>query len=97
MSRYVVLLKFTQQGMAQVGESLERAEAFKAAAEKAGATIEGQYWTTGPYDGVLILNAKDEPTAAALVLQYGRDTNVTTCMLRTFAAGELRAALGNMK
>ncbi|HUU84529.1 MAG TPA: GYD domain-containing protein [Phycisphaerae bacterium] len=96
MCKYVVLLKFTEQGIANVGESLDRAEAFKDAAARAGATVEGQYWTTGPYDGVVILNAPDEATAAGLVLKLGQDTNVTTCMLRTFGSGELKNVLGKM-
>jgi uncharacterized protein with GYD domain len=97
MVRYVVLLRFTQQGIGDLGDSLERAESFKVAAEKAGAVVEGQYWTTGPYDGVLVLQAPDDATAAALVLRLGRDTNVTTCMLRTFGAGEFREVVGKMR
>lgn len=96
MCRYVVLLKFTEQGIANVGESLDRAEAFRAAAQKAGASVEGQYWTTGPYDGVVILSAPDEATAVGLILKLGKDTNVTTCMLRTFGAGELKTVLSKM-
>jgi uncharacterized protein with GYD domain len=97
MSKYVVLLKFTEQGIANIGESLDRAESFKEAASRAGATVEAQYWTTGPYDGVLILNAPNEATAAGLVLKLGKDTNVTTCMLQTFGTGELKTVLGKMK
>ena len=33
---------------------------FVAAAAKAGVKVELQYWTTGAYDGVLILSADDE-------------------------------------
>ena len=36
------------------------AHAFDKAAQKAGVRIEGQYWTLGAYDGVLVLSA-DKP------------------------------------
>ncbi len=97
MCRYVVLLKFTEQGIAQVSDTLDRTEAFRSEAEQAGATVEGQYWTTGPYDGVIILTAPDEPTAVGLILRLGKDSNVTTCMLRTFGSGELQNVLGKMQ
>src|SRR5229473_2492554 len=61
--RYVTLLRFTEQGIKQLNKSLDRAESFRAAAAKAGVNVEAQYWTTGPYDGVLILSANDETNA----------------------------------
>jgi uncharacterized protein with GYD domain len=97
VARYVVLLKFTEQGIAQIDEALTRSEDFHTAAKQMGATVEGQYWTTGPYDGVVILNTPDEATAVALTLKLGKDSNLTTCMLRTFGTGELKSVLGKMQ
>ena len=96
MCRYVVLLKFTEQGIANVSDSLDRSADFAQRAAELGATVEGQYWTTGPYDGVIILKAPDDATAASLVLRLGRDTNVTTCMLRTFGVGQFKDVVGKM-
>ena len=96
MQRYVVLLKFTQQGESKISDSPQRAKAFTDRAAKAGAKVEAQYWTVGPYDGVLILSAPDESTAAGLVLGLGRDANVATCMLRACDAGEFQSILNKM-
>lgn len=96
MCRYIILLKYTDQGLANVRESLERADAFTIAAAKVGASVEGRFWTLGKYDGILILNAPDEATAAGLILGLGRKNNVTTHMLRAFDEEEFQEVLGQI-
>ncbi len=96
MMRYVVLLSFTGKGLAGVKDSPARAEAFRQAADKVGAKIETVYWTMGAYDGVVVLSAADEATAAGLVLQLARGGNVKTSMLRAFDVDEFKAVLGKI-
>ncbi len=96
MSKYIVLLKFTEEGISRVEESMARAGDFRAAVEKVGAKVEGQYWTTGGYDGVLILSAPDEQTAAGIVLSLGKKSAVSTCMLQAFNEDEFKSVLGKM-
>jgi uncharacterized protein with GYD domain len=91
-----MLLKFTDKGIATVKDSPSRAEAFRAAASKAGAVVESQFWTLGEYDGVLVFQAPDEPTAVGLALELGRHGNVRTCLLRAFDAGEFKGILSKM-
>ena len=43
MSRYIVLLRFTEQGMATVRDSAARAEAFQKNVAQMNVRIEGQY------------------------------------------------------
>ncbi len=93
MSKHVVLVKFTEKGLANVLQSPDRAVAFRSAAEKAGVKVETLYWTAGTYDGVIVLDAPDETTAAGVVLGLTRAGNVSTCMLRAFDADEFRAVL----
>lgn len=96
MVRFVMLLKFTDKGMATVKDSPSRAEAFRVAATKAGAVVESQFWTLGEYDGVLVFQAPDEPTAVGLALGLGQHGNVRTCLLRAFDAGEFKGILSKM-
>ncbi len=96
MVRYVVLLNFTEKGIAEVKESPTRTEAFRAAAERAGATVESLFWTLGSYDGVLIISAPDDATAAAVVLSLGRTNTVRSCMLRAFDAAEIKNVLAKI-
>lgn len=67
MARFISLLRFTDRGVRTTSRSTGRAQAFTRAATKAGVTVEGQYWSTGNFDGVLILSAK-EPAAVLQVL-----------------------------
>ena len=88
MTRYVVLLKFTEKGVTHIKDSPDRAAAFTAKVEKAGGKVEGQYWTLGSYDGVVVFTAPDEATAAGLVLGLAKADAVSTCMLRAFDKSE---------
>ncbi len=94
MVRYLVLLKFTDQGIRNVAESIDRAAAFREAARAKGAEVESHYWTLGAYDGVFILRAPDEATAAGLVLGLGHTASVSTNMLRAFDEAEFEDVLG---
>lgn len=96
MSKHVVLMKFTEQGLANIQQSPDRASAFRAAAEKAGVEVEAQLWTAGSYDAILILNAPDEATAAGMVLGLSKAGNVSTCMLQAFDAHEFKIVLSKM-
>ena len=93
MATYVLLLKFTDQGIHNIKETRKRAEGFRAIAEKAGAKVKEVYWTLGQYDGLLILEASDEATAAALGLNLGSLGNVRSETLRAFSADEISGVL----
>ena len=47
MVTYVVLTKFTDQGIRNAKDSPKRAEAFKQMAETFGATVKELFWTQG--------------------------------------------------
>lgn len=96
MIRYLVLLNFTEKGASAVKGSIERAEGFAATAAKVGASVEAQYWTLGTCDGAFVLNAPDEATAAALVLDLGHNANVKTTMMRAFDAAEFKSVIAKM-
>jgi len=91
MTRYLSLLRFTEQGIKNLKDSTTRAAAFREAASKAGVNVETQFWTTGSYDGVLIFSAKDETTALRCLSALGAAGNVTTETLRAFDAKEFEA------
>jgi uncharacterized protein with GYD domain len=93
MARYLMLVKFTEKGIANAKESPARAAAFRAAAGKAGATVEAQYWLLGEHDGAIDFSAPDEATATALALNLGCQGNVRTCLCRAFDEAEFKALL----
>jgi uncharacterized protein with GYD domain len=97
MMRYAVLLRFTEKGIEAIQKSPARADAFRAAAAKVKARVEGQWWTSGSYDGILVFSAPDEETACALVLKLGAADCVQTTMLRAFDEAEFKGVLKKMK
>jgi uncharacterized protein with GYD domain len=94
MARYISLLRFTPQGVKQLKQSPARAQAFCKAAEKAGVRVEMQLWTTGAYDGILILNAASEIKALNAIARLVATGNVSTETLQAFDAKEFAAIVG---
>ena len=92
-----MFMRFTEKGLANVQQSPDRAAAFHSTAEKAEVKVEMLCWTTGPYDGVIVLDALDKTTAAGVVLGLAKAGTVSTCMLRAFDADEVRAVLGKAR
>jgi len=97
MSKFVVLCKFTEKGITNIQQSPDRAEAFRAVAQRMGIKIEAQLWTAGAYDGLLILEAPDDATAGAAVLGLAKLGNVTTCVMPAYAAAAFKNILAKMK
>lgn len=93
MSRYIILLKFTEKGSSNIKESTRRAHAFDALAAKSGVTVEGQYWTTGRCDGVLILTAEGEGKILHLLAELASLGNVRTETMQAFTDKEFDAIL----
>ena len=94
MVRYIALIQFTEQGVKSIQKSTARAAAFRETAAKTGVTVEGQYWTTGPYDGALVFSAKEESVALRCVAALAAAGNVRTLTLRAFDAKEFEAISG---
>ena len=94
MRRYISLIKFTGQGAKSINKSTARAEAFAKAANRAGVRVEGQYWTMGAYDGVLIITADSERKALHCLAELARTGNVTTETLPAFDEEEFDAIVG---
>ncbi|MFQ5995044.1 MAG: GYD domain-containing protein [Acidiferrobacterales bacterium] len=96
MATYVSLVSFTDQGIRNVKQSPERAQAFAEMAEKGGARVKDIYWTLGPYDAIAIVDGPDDETAMSLLLALGGAGNVRTQTMRAFSAEEMRTILGKL-
>lgn len=96
MATYITTLKFTQQGIQDVGQTTKRAGAFKAAAKKMGVKVKELYWTLGDYDGAIVFEADDDAAATAAMLHLSSRGNVQTKTCRAFTAGEMDQVLGKL-
>lgn len=51
------------------------------------------YWTIGPYDVVAVIEAPDDESATAALLEIGAKGNVRTTTLRGFDRSEMGAII----
>jgi uncharacterized protein with GYD domain len=96
MPRYVTLVKWTDQGIRDVKETINRAEQAGAAAERMGGRMETLLWTQGAYDFVAIFEFPDDETYTAYALATGMRGNIRTESLRGFTAEEMRRVLDKL-
>ena len=96
MSTFVTTIKFTEQGIANVRDTTQRANSFKSEADKMGVKVTDILWTLGAFDGLIIFNAPDEETAAALMLHMATLGNVQTQTVRAFRESEMPGVLSKL-
>jgi len=94
MARYISLLRFTEQGAKNIKKSTARAHAFDKLAAKAGVKVDGQYWTMGKFDGILILSADRETKVLHLLTTLAALGNVRTATMQAFTDKEFDAIAG---
>lgn len=89
MPTFVMLLNWTDQGIRDYKDTGQRSDAFAAAAQKLGVQLVNMYWTVGPYDIVAVVEAPDEETVIAALLQTGALGNIRSTTLRAFDRAEM--------
>jgi uncharacterized protein with GYD domain len=93
MPTYVSLFNWTDQGVRNVRDTVQRREQADALAEKHGVSIEQVYWTVGPYDLVTIVEAPDDESATAMLLELGSAGSLRTITLRAYDREEMSSIL----
>ncbi|WP_042370075.1 GYD domain-containing protein [Streptacidiphilus neutrinimicus] len=93
MATFISLVSWTDQGVRDYQDTTARARAFAAAAEALGAKLREMYWTVGPYDMVVVVDAPDDETATAVLLQVSGVGNVRTVSMRAYDAAEMDAII----
>jgi len=86
---YVILGKFTDEGIKAIKESPKRVEEQRAAVEKAGGKLLGFYYTMGEYDFVSIVESPSDEAALTLLFSLGRLGRVRTVTLKAFPVQEV--------
>ncbi len=70
MPTYVILIDWTDEGIRNVRNTVERADvADRLDEQKYGASLQQMYWTVGPHDFVAIAEFPDDDTATAFELE----------------------------
>lgn len=96
MPTYITLARWTDQGIRNVKQSLDRLEAAKKAAKAGGGEIKAAYYTMGSYDVVVVSEAPDDETATRQALAAGTQGNIRTETLRAYTEAEFRKLIGSL-
>lgn len=91
MPAYIMLNRYTPQGIGKVKQSPARIDALKPVFKANGAEIKQVFFVMGKYDSVLVVEAPDDETCARLSLIIGAAGNVRVETLRAFTEDEFRA------
>ncbi|HUN46490.1 MAG TPA: GYD domain-containing protein [Stellaceae bacterium] len=97
MTTYVMLTRWTEQGMRQVKESPKRLETAKRALEEMGGSFRAFYMTMGDYDIVAVYDAPDDAVAARFSLVLGMQGNVRSTTLKAFPEPAYREIVNSLR
>jgi uncharacterized protein with GYD domain len=93
MARYVVLINWTEQGVANFKDTVDRYGQAQEAFRELGVSFTDVYWTLGGYDIVSVVEASDDESLAAALLRVGSQGNIRTQTLRAFTQDEMRGVI----
>jgi len=90
MAGYVVLYKFTEQGLKKIREMPEHIRRGKQESEKLGIRVVGIWATMGPYDMIAIVDAPNDQVVATRLLETAAAGNFTTQTMRALSEEEFQ-------
>ncbi len=96
MPQYVTLVHWTDQGVHDVKQTLQRAEQVRALVKEMGGDMHTLYWTQGRYDLIGVTEAPDDETVAAISPRIGSTGSVSTEVPRAFDADEIGRVLARL-
>jgi uncharacterized protein with GYD domain len=96
MPTYIVLGKYTTQGIQTIKDSPGRVDAARKAIEAAGGKMGDFKLTIGQYDFVVEAEAPNDEALAGIMLAIGSGGTVTTETLRAFSESEFRSIVGKL-
>ena len=88
VQHYIILIRFTDQGIRNIKDTTRRADAARSEAERIGGKFT-VYWTFGKYDGIGILEAPNDEAAMEFELKVGSLGNIRTTTLKAFTEEEI--------
>jgi uncharacterized protein with GYD domain len=96
MPKYIALLDWTDQGVKNFKDTVDRYEAAQGQLEALGVNFQDIYWTLGAHDIVTVIDAPDDETLAAGLLAVAAQGNIRTTTLRAFSMDEMRGVIGKL-
>ena len=95
MPHYVLLVNWTDQGIRNVRETLQRSDqdVLEQLEQRYGTRVEHIYWTVGPYDLITIVQAPDDESVSAMGLALGSLGNLRITTLRAYEREEMSSII----
>lgn len=96
MTTYLIMGKFTDQGIKNVKQTIQRADRFREIAGECSVKVKDIMWLMGIYDVINVVETDDEKSLAALLLRVGAWGNVKTTTLRAFSKDDMDDIISRM-
>ena len=96
MAKYVTLANWTDQGVKDASQTVDRAAKFEELVGQMGGSVDLLLWTMGRYDIVAVIDAPSDEVASAVVLKVSGLGNIRGETLRAFTADEVAGIIGNL-
>jgi uncharacterized protein with GYD domain len=96
MPTYVTLIDWTDQGVRNFKDTVDRYEAAQNAFESLDVRFTNVWWTLGSHDIVATVEAPDDEALAAALLAVAGQGNIRTTTLRAFSRDEMRSVIGRV-
>ncbi len=96
MATYIVLINYTDQGIRNIKDSPQRADAARQALSDMGGEMKELYMTMGGYDLVVVSEAPSDDVMAKFALMIGSQGNVRTTTLKAFSEAEYRGIIQSL-
>ena len=96
MATYVVLVNWTDQGIAGFKGTTDRVDHEAEIRKRAGVELKEIWWTQGQYDLVAIIEAPDDESIAAAMLGVSAHGNSRTTTMRAFDRNEYERILAKL-
>ena len=96
MKVFVVLIRYTEQGVEALKEAPRRAQKFTEYLTGKGVSNVTIYWTFGAYDGVVTFHSPDDETAHRAIMTLSHMGNVRTETLRGYEQAGFESLLTEM-
>ncbi len=93
MPTYVVLYRFSDQGLKSIKDTVKRAKDIRRQNEQRGFKVVGTYWTQGAYDLIAVVESPDEAAMIVGLFNIAEAGNVHSETLRAFTDAEMEEIL----
>lgn len=96
MPAYIVMFKWTAQGLQDIKQSPSRLNAARNGLEAAGVKMKDFYMVTGRHDMIAVIEAPDDIALAKALLSTASQGSVTTETCRAFTESEYRQIIDGL-